>query len=266
MTNHIFVDYSGLVHIAYHPAVQACELNPGKYELSEVILNNIKGKLGTVTNFLSHRGITKLNSIWSFAEDDIPTRKLELYPPYKANRESLQELNKLEAKESLINDKSVFCHAVGEEADDVLATLSRTVDPDLLSDSRVIIVTNDKDIWQIANPPYVEILNPITCQFVDYPILYEKFKLLSFPQVALHKTLWGDYGDNIPNLIPRMQKYLLPLVVECFSEWSELKKMIHARWLSFSPRCRELLDENEEALEINWKLVKLKEDCEVVWG
>jgi len=260
MNTTVLVDESFILHCCFHAAESCCAKNPGQYDLTDTFLHNLKGKLRTLNRITSERGLNALNSTWVFVQDCIPTRKQALYAPYKATRAAIVGFDKLAARAGPSLYSKTFCRAAGEEADDVLATLASQIT------ENIILITGDRDIWQIADPPRIEILNPVTEKFAHIHDLTAKFKIFDWRYIVLHKTLWGDSCDNIPNCVPRMHKQLLPLVRASDSTFQDFRFLVESHWRRLTKRCQDLLETGHEQMLINYQLVLLKTDCEVIWG
>lgn len=154
------------------------------------------------------REVGQMENSLIFALDSFPQFKLNLDPGYKQNREPI----KFNPKKGLLDyfaKEHAFYTAkiVEQEADDVIASIIKTH-----PDKQIIVVTSDKDLWQLLELPNCNIFDPIKREYVTKEMLSEKFKLERFGHIALHKALWGDRGDNVPNAFPRTQKYALPII------------------------------------------------------
>ena len=134
-------------------------------------------------------------------------RRHEMFESYKATRQAMPEdlivqLNIL--KEMLLyTGYPIYC-VEGYEADDVINTLSQTID------NRVWIVTKDKDLHQLVNDK-VQIYDYQKDEVIDREKVYEKFGLYpeSIPDML---ALMGDTSDNIPGIAgigPKTAKTLL---------------------------------------------------------
>ena len=134
-------------------------------------------------------------------------RRHEMFESYKATRQAMPEdlilqLNIL--KEMLpYTGYPIYC-IEGYEADDVINTLSRTIN------NKVWIVIKDKDLHQLVNDK-VQIYDYQKDEIIDREKVYEKFGLYpeSIPDML---ALMGDTSDNIPGIAgigPKTAKTLL---------------------------------------------------------
>lgn len=147
-----------------------------------------------------------------FVLDSKPIRKMKLYPEYKLNRKKA-EFNPTKDIHKLVRLTScsvVWCD--GEEADDIIASYCEAN-----SDSNLVIVSSDSDLYQLINKDTgVRQLNPATGEYITSDDLYKKFGLTRFDRVNLWKAIFGDSGDNVKPPIPRLiKKDLISVINSC---------------------------------------------------
>jgi len=194
-----------------------------------------------------------------FALDRKAIKKFEIYPEYKKSRKRL-EFNPKPAVLNLLNAwHAKVLYSEGNEADDAIAAyVADNLDTD------ITVASTDKDLWQLLENPRTKVYNFHKNAFVTKVELDEAYGISDYSQVKLYKTLWGDSGDNVPNLIPRMQKHLLPLVMQTDGTLNGFWIIVNDNWAKLSDRCKEILDENRDKLKINYELVRLNFDCKYV--
>lgn len=253
----VIVDFSNLFHICYNVAMTA----PGQYEINDTVRYHAEGRLRTLTKELAKLNIT--NPDFVFAEDRTATRKLQLYPPYRGTRIDRSDM-KNTLKQHFIDQghSSRFCYSEGNEADDVVATLAR------LSNAQAgqftVIITMDRDMWQLMNDKTV-IYDPVKRAVITLDDVNKAFAVEPV-HVPLHKSLWGDEGDCVPNAIPRMQKQLLPVVRSTTTgHLDDFYSRLQEAWNGLTPRCRELCLAGEAQARVNYELVKLDAHCPLKW-
>ncbi len=132
-----------------------------------------------------------------------PTFRHEMLPEYKAQREAtpdllIQQFGLVREVLEALNIPSV--EMVGFEADDLLATMAVRV-----SDNKdeAIIVTGDRDIYQMVKDPFIRVL--YNRRGVSDYALYDEDGILDrtgvapslYPQYA---ALRGDPSDNLPGV------------------------------------------------------------------
>ena len=174
-------------------------------------------------------------------------RRHEMFESYKATRQAMPEdlivqLNIL--KEMLpYTGYPIYC-VEGYEADDVINTLSQTID------NRVWIVTKDKDLHQLVNDK-VQIYDYQKDEVIDREKVYEKFGLYpeSIPDML---ALMGDTSDNIPGIAgigPKTAKTLL-------DNYKNLDN-IFANVENLKGKTKEKIMQGRESAYLSRELVKL---------
>ena len=122
-------------------------------------------------------------------------RRHEMYSEYKATRLAMPEdliVQQNILKEILPYTGYKIYIVEGYEADDVINTLSKTIE------NNVWIVTKDKDLHQLINEK-VQIYDYQKDEVIDREKVYEKFGL--YPEsIADMLALMGDSSDNIPGI------------------------------------------------------------------
>lgn len=161
----------------------------------------VYGFANTLLGILEHERPTHLAACFDTAA---PTARHELYPAYKANRESMPEdlsfqipliFRLLEAMNIPI------LRYEGYEADDTIGTLARIADD--TKEFHTYMVSQDKDLGQLISP---------TCflwkpgkrgndhEVIDLEKLKEQWGIQRADQVVDILALMGDSSDNIPGL------------------------------------------------------------------
>ena len=174
-------------------------------------------------------------------------RRHEMFESYKATRQAMPEdlivqLNIL--KEMLpYTGYPIYC-VEGYEADDVINTLSQTID------NRVWLVTKDKDLHQLVNDK-VQIYDYQKDEVIDREKVYEKFGLYpeSIPDML---ALMGDTSDNIPGIAgigPKTAKTLL-------DDYKNLDN-IFANVENLKGKTKEKIMQGRESAYLSRELVKL---------
>lgn len=255
-------DFSMLWHQGYWSAKNVYP----QYDLFDTTVRNIQGKIRTTERLLNKLGIVGYDMV--FAEDREAKRKLELLPTYKGTRtnfsedkqRAIQYLRETDADNSY---RGKFCYSIGNEADDVIATLVRLVQqsPGMFA----VIVSADQDLWQLLGPR-TAILNPVTKALVTTSHIQKAYDVSQPSHVTLVKTVWGDAGDCIPNAVPRMQKQLLPAIRESDGTLEHFHRNVEQNWNRLTRRCQNLYASAGEQLRTNYSLVKLDDNCKLEWS
>lgn len=130
------------------------------------------------------------------------TYRTEMYPEYKANRESMPDT--LRSQLSLILEGLAALNIPiltkeGYEADDVIGTVSTKAKQ---LQHKTFILTGDRDSFQLVDREgYIKVIMPSKGELVEYDWykVYEKMGVYPY-QITDYKGLSGDTSDNIPGI------------------------------------------------------------------
>ena len=253
--NYAFIDFSSIAHAIWYTVLKD---NP--LALSTGKLNS------SVLDMLAERTTIKIRSDIKLTGrpepiivlDNFPSFKSDLYPQYKMNRNDIKSAVAGMADWAKRCGIGRTCESPENEADDAIATLCRRN-----KEGQSVVISADRDMWQLLDEN-VLVYCPIKKRFITYHDVNNAYELL--PKfIPLHKTCWGDAGDNVPNVVPRMHKQLLPLIRNSDGSFSNFNQLVKGNWKSLTQRCRDLYFSAEDKLEINYQLVKLRTDCEILW-
>ncbi len=161
----------------------------------------VYGFANTLLGILEHEHPTHIAACF---DTSAPTARHELYPAYKANRESMPEdlSYQMPLIFSLLEAMNIpILRYEGYEADDTIGTLARIADG--TKEFQTYMVSQDKDLGQLISP---------TCylwkpgkrgndhEVVDLEKLKEQWGIERADQVIDILALMGDSSDNIPGL------------------------------------------------------------------
>ncbi len=144
-------------------------------------------------------------------------RRRHISPQYKANRAKMKEVKKIQQGKESIRDvlalddetriqqitmltallkSTPVCqlYVQDTECDDIVAYLAQ--DKFFNSTAKRIIVSNDKDFYQLLHNPLIEIYDPATRKIIDGNEVINKFGI-SARNFCLAKTIAGDDSDNV---------------------------------------------------------------------
>lgn len=229
---------------------------PKQYDPHEVLKSNLKMKLATIVEDTPVSEPHELVMVL----DSHPKWKYDAMPEYKANRE--EKFNPRPEAEAFLREaypSMQWVKAPGQEADDAIATLVRAN----RGQRPIVIASGDKDLHQLFDPPNVRVYNPITQKYLDYEKVAEKFNGLEPQHIRACKAFWGDPSDGLPNVAPRQQKQLVPLIKAADGD---LMKVIELASTQANAKCRDLLLSNIDKVFLNWKMAGLNDNVELVWG
>jgi DNA polymerase-1 len=144
----------------------------------------------------------------------------------------------------------------GYEADDVIATLATWLDE---SGEEVIVVTGDRDTYQLVHDPRVRVLynrRGVT----DY-VLYDEAGIrertgVSPEQYPFFAALRGDPSDNLPG-VPGVGEKTAAKLVNTYGTLDEL----FAHLKDLPPKVSSSLAENEQRVRTNFQLTPLVRDA-----
>jgi len=242
----VIFDFSNIAYMSFFRTVTALRLK------SEEIRNPFDAHVGSFVNKVQEclEGVYWSETIYAM---EGRSRKHSIYPEYKAKRKT--KTLQVDPKEALYNllrnwRSQIIWHP-DEEADDTIASYVAQN-----YDKNFVIYTTDRDLWQLLDHDNVSIYDPMKKEKVTKEHVYKSFDLTEPSKIKLHKTFWGDTSDNIPNAVPRMQKYLIPILEACDGTMEDaLLRMKEDA--SLSRRCNELIASAQETLAINFQLASL---------
>lgn len=250
----LLFDLSALSFQCFFPAEQAHKANPEKYDLRQVFLFNLDRKIDGI---LKDVGAKPEDCI--FVKDGKDPVRKQLLPKYKSNRPKRDVDPRPWAIEHLLSRGFRVMWSATAEADDAIASLAQGL---CAVGQSVVVVSPDKDLWALWAPPRVRIYLPTKGKWLTLTDMESKLGVSEAKHVHLVKTLWGDPSDCIPNLAPRLQKTLMPLV-KC-SDGTLNEFFARVQNVGVSTSCYQTLRKNWEQIETNYKVVQLRTDCEVV--
>ena len=232
-----------------------CQLQPKQYDPHEVLKSNLKMKLATI---VEDTPVTEPYEL-VMVLDSHPKWKYDAMPDYKANRE--ERFNPRPEAEAFLREaypSMQWVKAPGQEADDAIATLVRVN----RGQRPCVIASGDKDLWALFDPPHVRVYNPITQKYLEPEKVGEKFHGLEPQHIRAAKAFWGDPSDGLPNVAPRQQKQLVPLIKAANGD---LMKVIELASTQANEKCRDLLLSNVDKVFLNWKMAGLNDDVQLEW-
>jgi DNA polymerase-1 len=180
----------------------------------------------------------------------------ELYPDYKATRESQPEDLSAQmpvAREIVEAMRIPILEVEGYEADDVIATLATRAD----EGDEVVIVSTDKDLMQLVSKRVV-LLDTMKDKRIGPAGVEARFGVPP-SQVLDLRALVGDPSDNIPGVKGIGEKGAAKLL----AEWNDLENLLAHAGEVPAKRAREALQEHAEAARLSRRLATLHTDVEL---
>jgi len=241
------VDGHALAYRSYYAFIRRPLVNSRGEETSAVF-----GFAKTLLNLLERFDPSHVAVVFDSKEK---TFRKELFPEYKANRPEMPEPLALQLPMifSLLEAMSIpFLSLDGYEADDIIATLSKRIEPH----SSVRIVSGDKDLFQVVSDN-THVIRPgkagLLDQEIDPGALQEKF---GFGPVEFvdYQALMGDPTDNVPGVPGVGEKTANKLI----REFGSLEKIYDGIDSISSKSLRDKLINGKEQAFLSRKLVRLE--------
>jgi DNA polymerase-1 len=190
-----------------------------------------------------------------FALDGPGNFRNEIYPEYKANRESPPEDLKQQLSVAIdwITEMG-FPNLSREnyEADDVIATVARLGREQGM---QVRIVSHDKDLYQLIDDGQVVLYDAIKKKMIDAQGCLEKFEVHPRDFVDF-QAIVGDSADNVPGVKGIGQKGAAKLI----NKYHTLEAIYADIENAGTPRIQKLLLESKEYAFLSRELVRLRQD------
>ena len=189
-----------------------------------------------------------------------PTFRKEMYEGYKATRKPMPEdlAAQLQPVKDILALMGVpVCEKDGYEADDLIGTLARKFDGD------VLIVTGDRDSWQLIDRRTKVVF---TIKGITEIALMDEAKLkedhgLTPSQVIDLKALMGDASDNIPG-VPGVGEKTAKGLLDSYGTLDG----VYAHLDEVKGKLREKLEQNKDLAYLSYKLATIDTDSPVDAG
>ena len=243
-------------------------------------LNDDGQHIGGVTGFLRSvaavvRLIKPTRCVIVFDGKGGSRRRKDIYPEYKANRANKTAFNRYKEFASLEDEQDSMRRQFGRviqylnclpittlsidnvEADDIMAYIANEIYTD--QKNRVTICSTDRDFLQLVNDR-ISVWSPIKKKMYTPSVMKEEFGFNS-TNYLIYRSFIGDKSDNIPGLKGVGPKSLVKYF-PVFTEDREItidELVEYANDVDKKYKVHTLVSENKELLELNYKLMQLKE-------
>lgn len=186
--------------------------------------------------------------------------RFKLYDEYKANRKKMPDdlRQQIEEIKNLVGRLGIpSLISEGFEADDVLGSVAKKFGKD---STAVVLVTGDKDAYQLVNPNVSIYAN--TKGISEYDI-YDREKVFSklsiYPeQVIDYMALTGDTADNVPGIKGIGEKTALKLI----SDYGSLDG-IFANSEKLKGKLKDQIENGKDSAYLSKELVTINCDVEI---
>lgn len=188
-----------------------------------------------------------------------PSDRLKVCPEYKATRPSMPDelRSQIEPIRRMINAFGwKLIEKEGFEADDIIATIACNI-----TDSKIEIISNDKDISQIIDDRVVMLITSSGQKGFDIrdsKAVEEKFGI-SPSQLIDYLSLIGDSSDNIQGL----QGVGPKTAVKLLNEYGSLENIIISVEQISNEILRNKINNSSEMLKRNKKLITLDKNISI---
>ena len=243
-------------------------------------LNDDGQHIGGVTGFLRSvaaviRRLKPTRCVIVFDGKGGSKRRKELFPEYKANRANKTAFNRYQEFASLEDEQDSMKRQFGRmiqylnclpvttlsidnvEADDIMAYIANEIYTK--DENRVTICSTDRDFLQLVNNR-ISVWSPIKKKMYTPSVMQEEFGFSS-KNYLLYRSFIGDKSDNIPGLKGVGPKSLIkyfPMFTED-RELSVQEIVEYANNVDKKYKVHELVSNNKELLDLNYRLMQLKE-------
>ena len=249
--NMIIFDFSNLAYLSLFAVTRTPELLEENFDgHHRIFISKVQSILQKIYNN---------NAELVFCLDSHPKAKKEIYPEYKNGRKKFDFDPKKGLLPALSNIMQFSIAKVeGYEADDLIASLVKQN-----QDKNVIVVSSDKDLWVLLQYSNCNIYDINKNDYATHEAFVEKFKLQDYKHLTLYKTLWGDNSDNIQNMMPALQKSMLPVIAESDGTLPSFLKLFEEKRPSFTKAVIKKFDENYDGIIDNYTIVRLHTELKV---
>lgn len=193
-----------------------------------------------------------------------PTFRHERDPSYKANRESAPDIlrQQMGLVRQVVDTLGVTAiEKIGIEADDIIATLATQAKE---RGDDVIIVTGDRDSYQLVEDPHVKVL--YNKRGVSDYALYDEAGIVE--RTGVHPTVYvqyaalrGDTSDNLPG-VPGVGEKTAAKLINTYGGIDGIFEHVEDQ----TPKLRQNLAEHEQRARTNVEMMILHRDVDLAVG
>jgi len=194
------------------------------------------------------------------------TRRKRLFSGYKSRLRPLAPLLEAMLPLALSVLKNVRCHLVqapqGEADDAIACVVTKALHKN--PTTQVVIVSEDKDLWQLIKDPWVTVYSQ-TVSTISEAVVKHHLKGVPAANVCLWKALVGDASDNLPK-VPGLNRATACKLAMQYHTPKELYKGLlkNRRTLMVTTIQKQKLLEAKAQVKLMYKLVKLRDKLAVV--
>lgn len=247
----LLIDANALIHRAWH-ALPPMTNNQGE------LVNAVYGFTSVLINILNQQRPDVLGVCWDTAA---PTFRHEARADYKGHREKqpdefYNQIPRAEQVVEVLGGTNISLD--GYEADDLLGTLAVKLEK---QGCQVIILTGDKDAWQLIseNISVIAFKKGVSETITYTPETLVQTTGLRPDQIADYKAMRGDPSDNLPGIQGIGEKTATDLLVK-FDNLKQIFKAAHDPESNMATGVRDKLIRGEATAKEMLHLVTIKID------
>lgn len=195
------------------------------------------------------------------AWDNDAIRRKAIYAKYKANRSKMVFIEQIiDLKKILLNLNVSQAEYKGEEADDVIASLTKIYKTD---DNQIFIYSNDKDMLQLVKDGHVIVIKPKWGKhpekIYDEEAVIEEYKIEP-KKFACFQCFRGDKVDNVPG-VPYLKSSVIAHLTNKYKTPTNIYENLDKEELTENER--ESILKCKSQILLNMQLVRLCDDLEL---
>jgi DNA polymerase-1 len=186
-----------------------------------------------------------------------PTQRHEEYQAYKAQRPAMPDAMSAQVPYIHRIVEALAIPAIrlaGYEADDIIGTLAWKAER---SDHDVVIVTSDKDMFQLLTP-HVRIYDPVKEKWIGEQECRERFGV----EPALVPEIMGLMGDTIDN-IPGVKGIGEKTATKLITQFRTIEELLRRVEEVAPTRTKTMLIEQADNARLSRRLAMIQTDCPV---
>jgi 5'-3' exonuclease len=199
----LVVDVSNLAYRSFH-AYSSLTTATGK--LSGHVYGSVRLLLATLRNYLDPG-----KCCIAYCYDGAGAKKLrqQVLPEYKAGRDDGRFNPCPEVKDALQWLPGLHIEQAEREGDDAMAWITEKL---AASGQKVVLLTGDRDLWQLKRLPSVQVYSPNLKRYVIPDDITKEYFVTDPGRIPLAKALFGDSSDGIKGVDRLQRKMVAPIL------------------------------------------------------
>ncbi len=199
----LVVDVSNLAYRSFH-AYSSLTTATGK--LSGHVYGSVRLLLATLRNYLDPG---KCCIVYCYDGKGAKELRRQTLPEYKAGRDDGRFNPCPEVKDALYRLPGLHVEQAEREGDDAMAWITEKL---ASSGQKVVLLTGDRDLWQLKRLPTVHVYSPNLKRYVIPDDIAAEYFVTDPGRIPLAKALFGDSSDGIKGVERLIRKTVAPLL------------------------------------------------------